>query len=95
MAFTASVREDNGPFPGDVHQKTARAQGRLNTIVYRIRRTRSTAFVTKLRGYVVACPIDADRWVVCVRPINRDISTGSEPRGVVSGDINWTVPNEN
>ena len=92
VAFTASVSEDNGPFPEDVHQKTARVQGRLNTVVDRVRRSRFTSFVARPRGNVVTCSIDEERWIVRVCPVNSDVPTGSEPRGVVSGDIQSDRP---
>ena len=37
------------------------------------------------RGDVVTCSTDVDRWVVGVCPVDSDVSTGSESRGVVSG----------
>ena len=59
----------------------------MNTIVKRVRRTSYIAFATRFRGNVVACPIDADGRIVRVRSIDGDVSAGSEPRGVVSWDI--------
>ena len=44
------------------------------------------AFVARFGGNVVACPIDAERWVVRVRSIDSDVSAGSEPRGIVPWD---------
>lgn len=43
------------------------------------------AFVARPRGDVVTCSIDTDGWIVGVRAINSDVSTGSELGGVVSG----------
>ena len=80
------VREDNGPFPRDVYQKPARVRGLIEyTIVYRVRRFGSMAFIARPRGHVVTYSIDVDRRVIRVRPINSEVSTGSEPRDVVSG----------
>ena len=58
----------------------------MNTIVKRVRRTSSVAFVARLRGNVVTCPIGADGWIVCVCSIDGDVSAGSEPRSVVPLD---------
>ena len=58
----------------------------VNTIMDRVRRFSSMALVAGRGRHAVTHSIDEDRWIVCVRPINGNVSTGSEPRDVVSGD---------
>jgi len=75
-----------GRFLGTCVKNSAKEEGQMNTIVKRVRRTSSMTFVARFRSDVVACPIDADGRIVCVRSIDGDVSAGSEPRGVIPWD---------
>ena len=71
----------------DAYKKIAPTENQFNTIVYRVRGTSSTAFVTRFRCNVGTCSVNANGRVVRVRSINSDVSTGSELRGIVSCEM--------
>lgn len=63
-----------------------------NTVVDRVRSSGSITFVARFRGNVVTCSIDMDGWIICMCTIDSEVSTGSELREVVSGDIELGRP---
>lgn len=52
------------------------------------------AVVPRFRGDIVTCSTDTDGRVVRVRSINSDVPAGSEPRGIVSWDIQSGGPGQ-